>query len=67
MTVHRISSREHQLDRLARSTAENPFDVLIIGGGASGTGCAVDAVTRCVTVLSTGRVTSCIKRKARHE
>jgi alkyl hydroperoxide reductase subunit AhpF len=27
---------------------QNPFDVLIIGGGATGSGIALDAATRCV-------------------
>lgn len=27
---------------------ENPYDVMVIGGGATGTGCALDAVTRLV-------------------
>jgi len=28
------------------SSPSDPFDVLVVGGGATGTGCAVDAVTR---------------------
>lgn len=39
-------SREEQFQSLAKGTQGNPFDVLIIGGGATGTGCAVDATTR---------------------
>lgn len=31
---------------LRRGSAAYPFDVLVVGGGATGTGCAVDAVTR---------------------
>lgn len=42
----RLPSRAEQLHRLSQGTAANPYDVLIIGGGATGTGCAVDAVTR---------------------
>lgn len=42
----RVPSREEQLASLAKGTAKNPFDVLVIGGGATGTGCALDAVTR---------------------
>ncbi|MFT7808588.1 glycerol-3-phosphate dehydrogenase, mitochondrial isoform X1 [Arapaima gigas] len=38
-----LPSRQVQLAAL-RSTEE--FDVLIIGGGATGSGCALDAVTR---------------------
>ncbi|KFM25847.1 Glycerol-3-phosphate dehydrogenase SDP6, mitochondrial [Auxenochlorella protothecoides] len=45
----RVPSREERLASLAKGTAENPFDVLIIGGGATGTGCALDAVTRGLT------------------
>jgi glycerol-3-phosphate dehydrogenase len=41
-----IPSREQQLARLRAGTKEHPFDVLIIGGGATGTGCALDAATR---------------------
>lgn len=46
--MERIPSRQQQLTRLRQSTPEKPFDVLIIGGGSTGTGSAVDAVTRCV-------------------
>ena len=41
-----VPSRAQQLRRLASGTAAEPFDVLVIGGGATGTGCALDAVTR---------------------
>ena len=43
----RVPSREEQLAKLAQGTKDSPYDVLIIGGGATGTGCAVDASTRC--------------------
>lgn len=43
-----VPPRSEQLRRLSAASAANPFDVLIIGGGATGTGCALDAVTRCV-------------------
>eukprot|EP00200_Dunaliella_tertiolecta_P010687 CAMPEP_0202381224 /NCGR_PEP_ID=MMETSP1127-20130417/34157_1 /ASSEMBLY_ACC=CAM_ASM_000462 /TAXON_ID=3047 /ORGANISM="Dunaliella tertiolecta, Strain CCMP1320" /LENGTH=669 /DNA_ID=CAMNT_0048980117 /DNA_START=127 /DNA_END=2137 /DNA_ORIENTATION=- len=46
LTMDRVPSRSQQLDRLAASSKEDPFDVLIIGGGSSGAGCAVDAQTR---------------------
>jgi len=39
-------SRAEQLAKLQQGTLQNPFDVLVIGGGATGTGCAVDATTR---------------------
>nr|XP_056717117.1 glycerol-3-phosphate dehydrogenase, mitochondrial isoform X1 [Euleptes europaea] len=38
-----LPTREHQLQAL-RNTSE--FDIFIIGGGATGCGCALDAVTR---------------------
>ena len=44
--LDKIPSRADQLAKLAHGTERDPFDVLIIGGGATGTGCAVDAITR---------------------
>ena len=41
-----VPPRHEKLRRLAQGTAAKPYDVLIIGGGATGTGCALDAVTR---------------------
>lgn len=45
-----IPSRKQQVQRLAASKPykqkQNPFDVLIIGGGATGAGIALDAATR---------------------
>lgn len=38
-----LPTREEQLSAL-RNTEE--FDVLVVGGGATGSGCALDAVTR---------------------
>lgn len=38
--------RALQLESLKNGTKTNPFDILIIGGGATGTGCALDAATR---------------------
>lgn len=38
--------RTQQLESLKKGTKSNPFDILIIGGGATGTGCALDAATR---------------------
>ena len=46
--LDKIPSRGDQLAKLAHGTERDPFDVLIIGGGATGTGCAVDAITRSV-------------------
>lgn len=37
-------NREHQLDRLTGDSA--PFDIVVIGGGATGVGIAVDAASR---------------------
>ena len=42
-----VPSRGKQLQKLVAGTIADPHDLLIIGGGATGTGCAVDAVTRC--------------------
>lgn len=41
-----LPSRAQQLKNLGAGSRENPFDVLIVGGGATGAGCAVDAATR---------------------
>lgn len=43
VTHGQIPPRIHQVRRLATGPS---FDVLVIGGGATGTGCALDAVTR---------------------
>ena len=37
-----LPSRSQQLQRLK----EDEFDVLVVGGGATGSGCALDAATR---------------------
>lgn len=42
-----LPSRKELLNKLERT---NQFDVLIIGGGATGTGCAIDAATRGLNV-----------------
>ena len=44
--LDKVPSRKEQLQKLASGSEHNPFDVLVIGGGATGTGCALDAVTR---------------------
>lgn len=41
-----LPGRSAQLAHLRQADATKPFDVLIIGGGATGTGCAVDALSR---------------------
>lgn len=43
----RLPSREDLLSKLSKT---DQFDVLVIGGGATGTGCAVDAATRGLNV-----------------
>jgi hypothetical protein len=42
-----VPTRAEQLTKLRTGTKDRPFDVLVIGGGATGTGCALDAATRC--------------------
>ncbi|GLC35549.1 hypothetical protein PLESTM_000336300 [Pleodorina starrii] len=44
--LERPPPRPTQMERLRGSTRERPFDLLIVGGGATGAGCALDAVTR---------------------
>ncbi|KAF5836629.1 mitochondrial glycerol-3-phosphate dehydrogenase [Dunaliella salina] len=46
LSVDNVPSRTEQYQRLMASKMENPFDVLVIGGGATGAGCAFDAQTR---------------------
>jgi hypothetical protein len=47
-----VPSRQQQVAALSTSRPNQPFDLLIIGGGATGTGIAVDAATRWVHVFS---------------
>jgi len=49
----RIPSRQEQLAALKNPA--NKFDVLIIGGGASGAGCALDAASRGLKVAMVER------------
>jgi glycerol-3-phosphate dehydrogenase len=49
----RIPPRQEQLAAL--KNAANKFDVLIIGGGASGAGCALDAASRGLKVAMVER------------
>lgn len=46
LSLDAVPSRAQQLARIADNSSANPFDVLVIGGGATGTGCAFDAATR---------------------
>jgi glycerol-3-phosphate dehydrogenase len=41
-----VPSRHAQVQRLMASSVDDPYDVLVIGGGATGAGIALDAVTR---------------------
>ncbi|BFG22400.1 hypothetical protein CerSpe_086750 [Prunus speciosa] len=41
-----VPSRAAQESALIAATAENPLDILVVGGGATGSGVAFDAVTR---------------------
>lgn len=41
-----VAPRSEQVAKLSEGTNSDPFDVLIIGGGATGAGCALDAATR---------------------
>ncbi|KAI3508713.1 hypothetical protein L1887_23725 [Cichorium endivia] len=41
-----VPSRAVQQSSLAAATSGNPLDILVIGGGATGSGVALDAVTR---------------------
>lgn len=50
--IHGLPSREDQVTRLA---SDEVFDVLVIGGGSTGAGCALDAATR-------GLSTACVER-----
>ncbi|APX33317.1 glycerol-3-phosphate dehydrogenase [Brachybacterium sp. P6-10-X1] len=43
-------ARTEHLARLRAATAENPLDVLVIGGGVNGAGAAFDAATRGLSV-----------------
>ncbi|KAK2080209.1 hypothetical protein QBZ16_000062 [Prototheca wickerhamii] len=45
----RVPSREEQWANLSQGTASNPYDVLVVGGGATGTGVAIDSATRGLT------------------
>ncbi len=45
-----VPNRKELVKRLFSSTPAKPFDVLIIGGGATGAGCALDAATRYMDV-----------------
>lgn len=41
-----VPTRKQQVSTLSSSKPSQPFDLLVIGGGATGSGIAVDAATR---------------------
>lgn len=41
-----LGPRAHALERLAASSAKEPFDLLVVGGGITGAGIALDAAAR---------------------
>jgi glycerol-3-phosphate dehydrogenase len=41
-----VPSRASQVSKLRETSPSSPLDLLIIGGGATGCGCALDASTR---------------------
>ena len=58
-----IPSRAEQIRRLKSSSSSSesePYDVLVIGGGATGAGIAFDAATR--TDIPSGLKVACIER-----
>jgi glycerol-3-phosphate dehydrogenase len=52
LAVGPVPTRAQQLARLRAGSKDDPFDVLIIGGGATGAGCALDAATRWGTAVT---------------
>ena len=48
LDVANIPSRKATWQRLREATAAAPLDMLVIGGGATGCGTALDAASRCV-------------------
>ena len=45
-----LGSRAAALERLAATTAAEPLDLLVVGGGITGAGVALDAASRGMTV-----------------
>lgn len=44
--VTKLPTRQEQINKLKLGTIQNPFDILIIGGGATGAGTCLDAASR---------------------
>lgn len=57
-----IPSRAQQVSKLMKSNRETPYDVLVIGGGATGAGVALDAATRTGDDGSAALTVACIER-----
>ncbi|KAL7518905.1 hypothetical protein ACHAWX_003712 [Stephanocyclus meneghinianus] len=58
-----IPSRVEQVRRLRTSSAQHPYDILVVGGGATGCGVALDAVTRTIPSDPSRKFTvACIER-----
>lgn len=51
-----LGTRESALERLSRSTSDKPFDLLIVGGGITGAGIALDAASRGLSVALVERL-----------
>ena len=52
-----IPSRSQQVNRLIHSSSiHNPYDILVIGGGATGAGIALDAASRSLETYPSLRV-----------
>ncbi|MEA2487216.1 MAG: glycerol-3-phosphate dehydrogenase, partial [Actinomycetota bacterium] len=41
-----LGSRTEAIERLAQTTSDDPLDVLVVGGGITGAGIALDAAAR---------------------
>jgi len=46
LSAKQIPPRKAMVQALRRTTPDDPMDILVIGGGATGTGVALDAATR---------------------
>lgn len=56
-----VPTRSEQWRSLsARGTISDPFDILIIGGGATGAGCVIDAATRFAGVRISAVLRICV-------
>lgn len=53
--LEKVPSRQLQINRLRASSPEKPFDVLVVGGGATGAASALDATLRDLKVAMVER------------